>query len=288
MTGTKQKLTSTIRTVTVKPRPGEIIKPGELIDVFEMVPLSLSARRTFNLLLLAAWDSIGENKDHSINKADLRGSHDSNDRLDETIRSLMSCIVEVETERNGKPVTRRMQLLGASDEEHDEHGVLWYAFSPQLRAIIKKSTVYGRLRRDVILAFKSRYALPLYEMIQKRVGLKHKMVETFATVELRKVLGVPAGKYPLFADFWKRCVDPAVTEVNALADFTVTAAPVKIGRQHTGVSFAWCRKDEDELKAAFAELQKHKAGRKARITGTVERVEPQMDIEEITGPPRRR
>lgn len=277
-----RKPKSTVQTVTVKPRPGEIIKPGELIDVFELVPLSLSARRSFNLLILNAWESITEDRDHAISKADLRGAHDSNDRLADTIRALMACIVEIETERDGKKVTRRVQLLGSNDEEHDEHGVLHYNFPKQLRGIIKNSTVYGRLRRDVMLALRSRYALPLYEMIQKRGGLKHKTTETFSTAELRKLLGVPAGTYPLFADFWKRCVAPAVAEVNALSDYAVMADRVRVGRQFTGVTIAWAKKDVDELKDAFAELQRPKVGRKARIAGTVERAEPaQLDLEEV-------
>lgn len=265
------KAKSTLRSVAVKPRPGEIIKPGELIDVFELVPLTLSARRTFNLLILNAWDSITEDRDHAISKANLRGAHDSNDRLADTIRALMACIVEIQTERDGKKITRRVQLLGSNDEEHDEHGVLHYSFPKQLRSIIKNSTVYGRLRRDVMLALRSRYALPLYEMIQKRGGLKHKMIEPFSTAELRRLLGVPAGTYPLFADFWKRCVVPAVAEVNALSDYAVVAERTKTGRQYTGVTIAWAKKDDDGLKNAFAELQRSRVGRKARITGTAER-----------------
>src|SRR3954465_13732542 len=52
-----------------------LIKPGELVDVVEMTPLTLVDRRTYNLLLAFAWDRIDEDVEHAIPKAVLRGAH---------------------------------------------------------------------------------------------------------------------------------------------------------------------------------------------------------------------
>jgi hypothetical protein len=46
-----------------------MVKPGELIDVREMKPLTLYDRRNFNLLVANAWDEIEEDKDHVIPKS---------------------------------------------------------------------------------------------------------------------------------------------------------------------------------------------------------------------------
>jgi len=55
-----------------------------------------------------------------------------------------------------------------------------------------------------------------------------------------------------------------------LADFSVAFRPVKAGRKVTGVQLAWWRKNEDELRAAFSEVQRHRVGRRARLSGNVE------------------
>ena len=47
-----------LRTIDVEPDEHMLIKPGELIDIVELSPLTLQDRRIYNLLILNAWDSI--------------------------------------------------------------------------------------------------------------------------------------------------------------------------------------------------------------------------------------
>ena len=79
-----------------------MVKPAELVDVVELTPLTLVDRRTYNLLIAYAWDRIDEDVEHAIPKAVLRGTHESNDRLSDTIRRLMAAQVEVRIIRDGK------------------------------------------------------------------------------------------------------------------------------------------------------------------------------------------
>src|SRR3954469_1562807 len=72
-----------------------LIKPGELVDVVEMTPLTLVDQRTYNMLLAFAWDRIDEDVEHAIPKAALCGTHKGNERLSDTIRRLMAAQVEV-------------------------------------------------------------------------------------------------------------------------------------------------------------------------------------------------
>jgi hypothetical protein len=57
-----------LRTIDVEPDEHMLIKPGELIDIVELSPLTLQDRRIYNLLILNAWDGITEPKEHSIHK----------------------------------------------------------------------------------------------------------------------------------------------------------------------------------------------------------------------------
>ena len=69
------------RTLEAKPSDELIIKPGELVDLVEMTPLTLADRRIYNQLIAHAWDKIDQGVEHVIPKRDLRGNHNVNDRV---------------------------------------------------------------------------------------------------------------------------------------------------------------------------------------------------------------
>src|SRR5271169_1770583 len=89
-----------LRTVEVEPDEYSLIKPGELIDIVELSPLTLQDRRIYNLLILNAWDSITEPKEHRIHKRELRGSHNVNDRVGDSLVRLMGAVAQLRVERD--------------------------------------------------------------------------------------------------------------------------------------------------------------------------------------------
>ena len=98
---------------------GRIIKPRELVDSIEVTPLSRSEMILYNQLLANAWNDIRERPVHKILKAALRGSHDSNDRLEEAFDTLMTAYAKVRARdpKTGKMATYRLNLLGTNKEE---------------------------------------------------------------------------------------------------------------------------------------------------------------------------
>ncbi|MEM7007455.1 MAG: replication initiation protein [Pseudomonadota bacterium] len=261
---TKDKKT---RTVDVRPTSDSLVKPGELIDVVEVTPLTLNDRRIYNLLLENAWDAIDKNVEHIIAKSDLRGSHNSNDRVGESVERLMAAIVRVKTTRDGEAHVERVQLLGGNVETLRRDGLLHYEIPARLRRIISNSTVFARLKREVMFALSSKYALTLYEMVQKRGNLRYRSSERFSLDELRAVLGVPSGKLTTWSNLSLRALKPATEEVNQLSDFMVELSPIKTGRRVTHVELRWWRKDGASVGETARELSFSKVGRKARIAG---------------------
>jgi hypothetical protein len=73
-----------------------------------------------------------------------------------------------------------------------------------------------------------------------------------------------------FDGFRRKALIPAVDEVNALSDHMVQIDAVRHGRKVVKLRLIWSPKDEQGLKAAYCEVQRHKAGRKARIGGLAE------------------
>lgn len=259
---------SSFRTLQARPTPGTMIKPGELIDVVEMTPLTLHDRRTYNLLLHAAWDQIDKPVEHKVSLAELRGTHNANDRVADSVRRLMAAVVEVRIEREGKAATQRVQLLGANVQHDDEAGFLYYRFPDELRTILTESRIFARLQREVMFALTSKYALALYEMVQKRGNLDRQWSEIFEVDQLRNLLGVEPDKLQPYKNFRAWALAPALEEVNALSDYGVAIDETRKGRKVTAIKLSWWRKSETEIKAAFKELQRHSSGRKARIRGT--------------------
>ena len=253
-----------IRTIEVRPTADSLVKPGELIDVVEVTPLTLNDRRVYNLLLENAWDAIGKNVEHVISKSAMRGSHNSNDRVGESVERLMSAIVRVKTVRNGEPHVERVQLLGGNVETLKRDGLLHYEIPARLRKIISNSTVFARLKREIMFALTSKYALTLYEMVQKRGNLKYRTSEKLSINELRSVLGVPDGKLSSWSNLNLRALQPAVTEVNQLSDFMVSLEPIKTGRKVTHVEMRWWRKDAEGVGKTARDLSFSKIGRRVR------------------------
>lgn len=253
------------------------VKPGELVDMRAGADLSLLDRRIFNLLVENAWAEISEDKTHSISMQRLRGTrHKGSERVADSIKALMTTLVEVPTTLNGAPAIFATQLLGETTRTVDEdsaHAMLVYSFPNGLRRIIQDSRYWGRIKAAVMFAFTSKYALALYEAVCLRANLRVSE-QVFSVEDFRALLGIEPGKLELFKNLKLRALDPALTEVNGLSDFTVEIEPMRDGGMQrgklTGFRLRWQKKSEDEWQSVIDELLRSSVGRRARLQGTVE------------------
>lgn len=248
---------------------GRIIKPRELVDIVELSPLSRSQYILYNQLLGHAWNNIGTTEVHKILKSSLRGSHDSNDRLDEAFDDLMRAMVKLNARDpdTGEMATFRVHLLGTNKMEHRDDGYFYYTFPPDLLVVLMQSNAWATLRSHIMYALRSKYSIRLYEMVERRISLI-KQSEEFTIDEMRGMLGVPPKKLKRFADFNTYCLKPAIAEVNQLCDFHVDVMPVKKGRTVEKLFMTWSKKSPDSLRRAHAEREKSRVGRKARRDGS--------------------
>jgi hypothetical protein len=255
------------------------VKPGELVDMRAGADLSLHDRRIFNLLIENAWSEIGENKVHRIALSRLRGPrHRGGERVADSVKALMTSLVEVPVPVEGQRGILAMQLLGPTTRTIDEdspHAVLLYQFPDALRLIIQDSRYWGRIKSHVMFAFTSKYALTLYEAVCLRANLRVNE-QAFSVDDFRALLGVEPGKLEQPFNFKKWALDPAVAEVNALSDFNVEVEMLRDGGMQrgklTGFRLRWEKKSQGDWRAVLDELLRSKVGRKARITGKVEAV----------------
>jgi hypothetical protein len=265
------------KTIDQKPNGDEFAKARELIEIRGTGSLSLQDRRVMNVLYANAGNQLCDEVNHVIGIADLRGTHKGGERVKDSILRLMKTVVEVPTkDSKGRPATKLVQILSdttLSDEDDNPAGQVVYSFSKGMREIIKDSTLWGRVRHAVIFAFTSKYSLALYELLAARVNLKHVWQEEFSVEDFRALLGVPDGKMERIPNLLQRVIQPAVLQVRKMAHFGVEVEPIRTGGQQrglvTGFRVSWWRKDEEELKSAYQELNQPKVGRMARLRGEV-------------------
>lgn len=235
-------------------RRGEVIKPAELIEVRGGDKITLTARRIYNQLLANAFgpDMAAEGQEFQISFSDLRGNHTSNDRVTEAILSLMQTVVRV---RMSDSSERNVHLLGTTDIIKNGPGIatlLTYELHPKLLPILRDSQIFARLEMQILHGFGTKYGMALYEMIAKRIRLKHVFYEDFEVDEVRDFLGVPAGKLGPYAALRRKAIEPAVEEVNLLAPFSckVDVAETQ-GRKVTKLRLSWWVKSIEERKTQW-------------------------------------
>jgi hypothetical protein len=264
------------RTIDQKHEGGSIVKPAELIEFRGTGELTLHDRRVLNLLYENAGQRVCEDVQHVMALSDLRGTHKGGERVRDSVIRLMRTIVEVPTtDSNGKPATLRTALLAGTtttDDEDDPEGEIRYSLSSELRKVIKDSTVWGRIQSQVMFAFSSKYALALYELLQKRVNLSHVWEQEFNLEDFRKLMGVPNDKLTQFFHLNAYCLKPALLEVNALADHSVALEPLRRGKTVYGIKMRWWKKTRQEREIAYLELRRSKVGRLPRLKGTAEKI----------------
>lgn len=250
-------------TLNVSPNMSEMIKPAELIEVKDAAKPTLKDRRLFTVLLRHAFGTelASEGRLFEIAVGNVRETQESNDGLMQSIDALTTTMVTI---RHPDEPTDREQRLGWSypSGPKRKRGSLKYSISPKLTLLLKDPTVFAKLEPEVLRALTSKYAIALYEALAWRVRLEHVFTERFSLEDFRELLGVEAGKLEPFGNLNRYAIKPALMQVNAPSDFTVTVVPVKTGRCVTAVPIGCGAKDIMGRKAAYAEWPKRRVRRR--------------------------
>jgi hypothetical protein len=259
-------------------------KAGELIEITGAHALEASDRALLNLLFQHAHESgklATPGVTWEMPMASLRpSSHESNDRLRESLSRLLAVQVNVSYRdgKTGRDMVLQTHLFDAFVTPSDSGpggSFVRFGVPDALRAVLAQSGRWGRIKAEVVCAMTSKYAIALYELVQLRAGLD-RCIEQFALERFRQLLGVPPGKLTRGPDFMRYCISPALLEVNGLSEMGVQ---IELARAHarapvTAVTLVWWRKEGDEFRASYAERQRSKAGRMARLRGEVETAAP--------------
>lgn len=263
-------------TVRLESKGREFVKAGELIEARFANGLSpsLAARKVLSLLFAKAGGDAWKPGIHTITKRELRGSHESNDRLRDIFEEVRQIRFVLPTiSRRGYPALLSAPLIAYDIEEtvDEDTAIIEWEFTEPARAILQGSDYYARMNKAALLAFESKYSVTLYELGAELSGRREPFWR--GTVEaLREKIGVEPGKYRDWTDVRRKTLEQAKLEIDHLAHFTLTWSERREGRKVVEVELCFYRKDDEQARDAVRELERPRVGRKARRKGAVEKV----------------
>lgn len=257
--------------------PSQFPKSTGAVEISEPEgSLTLADRRLFNHLLASAYRDLGKEDTHTVKMSEIRsfaaaareGIEDtSNRRIKSSITRLQQTMVQFNYLDSARgEVWRSSQLLGEC-ELVERTGELTYSFTKGLAERLIEPALYSYISLKIVYQFESKYALILYEIL-KRYADRNAEAPFWPvkTSELRDLFGCRE-KLKDWKDFNVRAIQPAIQEINELAEFRVRITERREGRGRGGgkvveVTFWIDRKDASEIAAAVRELDKVKVQRR--------------------------
>lgn len=228
------------RTASKSPTPDSTIFRKNAGAVQIRNALTVLQRKAFSALLVNAYDElpnfgIVEHRIPVRVLAYLAGFNSNNTQyLKDALTGLVTTALHWNIQRiDGRDTWAVSSTLASA---RIEEGTVHYAFSPELRRRLYNPEVYAKLDLAIIRAFKSSYALALYENCKLFADAGE--TPDFTPNDLRGLLG--AGDNPAYEDFGRfmdKVIKPATGEVNRLSELSVETVLKREARRVTAVRF---------------------------------------------------
>ena len=224
----------------------EVIKASPAIQIQSKI--THLQRRAWNVLLANAYDELPNRDIHRVSVAELAKSLGFNshneDYLKETLEALVDCTVKWNLlDKDKKETWGIASLLGSAEIKN---GICTYSFAAHLRYKLYNPRIYTKLNLRLQNRFTSRYALILWEVCFDYFDIARNQGETpFIPLEtFKELMGIGRNDYPLFKEFNRNVIKPAIQEINELTDFSVEVEQKRVGRRIGELKFRISRLKE--------------------------------------------
>lgn len=135
-------------------------------------------------------------------------------------------------------------------------------FGDVFRQMVASSELFAVIDRALALSMKSRYSLLLYQFLATHWRKNHQRQIKLPLTELRRVFALQPSAYDQFKSLNQRVIAPAVAEISAASQFTVTAKPYYEGsRAVAGVVLSWEAKAGEKSAGAAPAASAAKGGK---------------------------
>lgn len=217
----------------------EFIKASPAIQV--QSKMTLLQRRAWNVLLANAYDELPHTDLYRVSIAELAAKLGFNSKNENYLKEILEALVDCKV---------RWNLLGKNKEEEwgvavllasadIKDGICTYGFAPHLRLKLHNPRIYAKLNLRLQNRFKSQYALVLWELCFDYFDAERNQGESpFVSIEtFKELLGLGREDYPVYSEFNRSVIKPAVKEINALTDFYIEVEQKRVGRRIAELKF---------------------------------------------------
>lgn len=234
----------------LKNKPQVIRKSNELIEA--RYKLSLAEQRLVILLASEISPDDEDFKSYEIRVSDFAkmfGLENCKAMYTEVQKSAKELVSKrLDLSKDGKEIyTTWLSYV----EYVDGSGVVHLEFHSSLKPyFLQLKSHYTQYQLNHVIDFKSSYSMRLYELLKMDAfkANKHGQFEKYFEIEeLRLLFGIEKKEYRLFADFKRKTIEPAVSEISDKTDLIINDVKYgKTGRKITNITFSVAIRSEEE------------------------------------------
>lgn len=214
--------------------------------------VGLLSRKTWNVLLLNAYDNLMQNDFHKIKVSELCeivGCHTRNsERIDDVLSNLVTTKVKWDIgggcTENGTWI-KNMGVSTMLASAVIENGVISYEFSKRLSKLLYNPEMYQKINLLHQKAFKSSSSLALWENCIRFSGVGKTGLSEVR--EWRELLGATAKTYDKYKDFNKFVLNTSIKEINEVSNIQIELITKRTGRSITHIGFTVKQKRQTQL-----------------------------------------
>jgi plasmid replication initiation protein len=236
-----------------------IRKSNELIEA--RYKLSLAEQRVVLLLASEISPNDEDFKDYEIRVADfakmfgLEKCKAMYAEVEKAAESLLRETIKLKN-NNIKELTNWLSYV----KYVEGSGVVQLRFDKSLKPyLLQLKGHYTQFQFNHVMSFKSQYSMRLYELLKMesfKADKNGQFEKSIEISELRLILGIDKKDYPLFADFKKRAIEPAISEISDKTDLIIVDVRYgKTGRKVTNTTFMVGIRSENETRLRQANLR---------------------------------
>ena len=211
----------------------ELIKASPAIQI--QSKMTLLQRRAWNVLLANAYDDLPNTDIYRVSIAELAAKLGFNSKNEDYLKEILEALVDYKVKWNLLDKNKEEEwgvavLLASADIKN---GICTYGFAPHLRLKLHNPRIYAKLNLRLQNRFKSQYALVLWEVCFDYFDTDRDQGETpFISIDtFKELLGLGEDDYPVFSEFNRSVIKPAIKEINDLTDYYVEVEQKRIGRK---------------------------------------------------------
>ena len=224
----------------------ELIKASPAIQI--QSKMTLLQRRAWNVLLANAYDDLPNTDIYRVSIAELAAKLGFNSKNEDYLKEILEALIDYKVKWNlldkDKKEEWGVAVLLASADIKD--GICTYGFAPHLRLKLHNPRIYAKLNLRLQNRFRSQYALVLWEVCFDYFDADRDQGETpFISIEtFKELLGLEKNDYPVFSEFNRSVIKPAVKEINDLTNYHVEVEQKRVARKVAELKFRITRVEQ--------------------------------------------